>query len=244
MLSVKTNFKNFSEELKAQLFGTKCLLLISIGQEAHEGERFESTIQLINTFFSFCIILLYDSLQRHTMALNANQSPDAFHFVANQEGSAWLKRNQLYLDQLTIPHSVSRWDAWIQHAHYQKYLTQLKVVLTEDTEFGSVFDQTVTQYLERYVKRVEDKGQFNFPRARRICLNYLLEECAVLCLWPELDCRFEIYPNAHNQAMEATREKYITPHYPKLLRSLNLRFRHAKQLKPQTFRLLNEGAVI
>jgi len=240
VLSVKTSFKNLSAERKQKLNGSRCMLLVSVGQEAHECDRLKSTIALLNESFSYCVVLLYDSLQRYTMALNSSQPPETFHKIANQEGVAWLHRNQRFLDQLSMPYEVSRWDTWLAHPHFQSTLMRLREDLSLDGHFCSIFEQTVTQYLQRYTQRIDDKERFDFSRARAICLEYLLEECAVLCLWPELSCQFEVYPNAHNQAMEATREKYVTPDYPHLLRSLSLRFRHAKQLKPQEFRLLEE----
>lgn len=240
VLPVRTNFKNLSKETKSQLPTSTGLLLISVGQEAHEGDRFESTIHLINQYFSSCIVLLYDSLQRHTMALTSYKSPNEFHHTANCEGDSWLNRNQAYLDQLTIPHKISRWDIWLTHDSYKKQLSILEKSLEQDQSYGAIFNDTVTQYLDRYIKRVGADMSFDLDRARSICLQYLLEECTVLCLWLELDCEFEIYPNAHNRAMEATRAKFITPHSPHLLRSLNLRFRNAKQLAPQRFALLSK----
>ncbi|MFN7097309.1 MAG: hypothetical protein ACK4PR_07100, partial [Gammaproteobacteria bacterium] len=67
MASVQTKFKNIQPEVIPSLKKAHGLLLVSVGQEAHEDARFDSTIQLINRSFGSCSIALYDSLQRHTM---------------------------------------------------------------------------------------------------------------------------------------------------------------------------------
>ena len=96
----------------------------------------------------------------------------------------------------------------------------------------------VEGYLERYCRHIEDKESFDRDRAISLCQEYVLEECAVLCLWPKLECQFEIYPNIHNAAIEATRERFIMPYFSENLFPLTLRFRNAKQLKPQKFESL------
>ena len=97
---------------------------------------------------------------------------------------------------------------------------------------------TIKKYLERYCNRLDGLEKFDMERARKICFDYILEECTVLCLWKNLNCEFEIYPNAHNDAIEETRGRFINVQCQNNLRSLMLRFRNTKQLKPQKFNLL------
>lgn len=43
MKKVRCIFKNIDENYQAKFKSAECLLLISVGQESHEAERFEST---------------------------------------------------------------------------------------------------------------------------------------------------------------------------------------------------------
>jgi hypothetical protein len=234
---VKTVFKR-ADDYKKMFKHSQCLLLISVGQESHEGERFESTINLINDSFSSCIISLYDTLQRHTMALNSIYEPNDYYETSLKEGDLWIARNRQYLNNLTIPNKIIRWDMWLNHVNFQSQRNNLLTTINSDATYKNVFDNTVSSYLARYEKRLNETSNFNLSRAKNICFEYLLEECTILCLWPELQCQFEIYPNRHNDAIEETRSRFITSQYPNLLVAIATGFRNAKQIKPQYFQLL------
>lgn len=238
MKEVKCNFKGIADDNKCKLKDSQCLLLISVGQESHEGERFAATINLINKSFKSCIISLYDSIQRYTMALNSGQPPAYFHQASVREGELWLERNKQYYDYLSIPKQVHRWDTWINHREFTEQKNKLLSLIDTDPSYKASFDTTIDKYLERYCKNSIGTTNFDVSRAKKLCFEYVLEECAVLCVWPELNCQFEVYPSVHNDAIEATRKHFVSPHHPNLLQSLSLRFRNAKQLKPQQFTTL------
>lgn len=240
MKTIKCNFKNIIEEDKKHFEQSTCLLLISVGQESHEGDRFSATIDLVNSSFKNCYISLYDSIQRHTMALNSNQSPEYFRALAIKEGDLWLGRNFQHYNALSAPSKIFRWDSWLNHPAYQETRNKLLFMTQEDPSYKDVFDRTINKYLERYCKNLQNPSNFNRQRAEEICFEYVLEECTVLCLWIELNCPFEIYPNPHNDAIEETRRRFIYPNHPNLLRPLTIRFRNAKLLKPQRF-ILHEN---
>ncbi len=235
MKEVKCNFKNITNDDKVKFKNSDCLLLISVGQESHEGSRFSATIDLINTSFKSCIISLYDSIQRHTMALNSDKPPEFFHTISVKEGDLWLERNRRYIDNLSVPNKILRWDMWLKHLSFGDQKIKLTSLLKNDPSYKSFFDITIDKYLERYCKHLTDISNFDMDRARKLCFDYVLEECVVLCLWLELNCQFEVYPNIHNDAIEETRKRLIFPHHPDLLRALTIRFRNSKQLKPQQF---------
>lgn len=235
MKTIRCRFKNITTEDKAKIQVSTPLVLISVGQESHEGNKLRATIELLNKSIHACTISLYDSLQRYTMALNSTHNPEYFHQLATQEGDLWLKRNQPYLKELTIPYNVYRWDTWLNHDNFQEQkLTVLKAI-ESDIKYAKAFDDTIETYLNRYLKHHPDPGQFNLQRAQKICYDYIVEECVVLCLWPQLQCNYEIYPSKHNTAIEATRERFINNTKHEILSPLTLRFSHAKQPSRQTF---------
>ena len=232
---LKVGFKHAHRILADQAKTSECLLLISVGQEAHEGTLFELTIKLINASFGKCTVLLGDSIQRYTMALASNSEPESYYQAALKAGDDWLQRNSNALSKLTLPYKLVRWDDWLFHPNFANTKETIVVALEEDEQYRKAFMETVDGYLNRYKRQRSFIGHFDWRRSSRICLNYLIEECAIFCLWPELKCEFEIYPNAHNLAIEATRRKFLVPAFPDLLRSVNLRFRHANLFGPLQF---------
>ena len=94
--------------------------------------------------------------------------------------------------------------------------------------------------MKKYRERLPDPENFDLERARRLSYDFVTEECAALCLWSELQCHFEIYPIRHNDAINATRKRFVLPQHHGLLQAVTISFRNVKQIKPQRFLLQNE----
>ena len=236
---IKCRFKNITNDDLALFKKSECLLLVSVGQEAHEGERFKSTIDLINKSFQSCTISLYDSIQRYTMSLSSDHEPDFFHDMANAEGSLWLQRNQKYLDKLDISYQIKRWDEWLAHLDYAKNFYLIQRIYKSDQDYQEAFNVASKKYITRFCKQNQNELENSMIIESR-CKDYLMEECAVLSLWATLGYAFEVYPNPHNEAIEATRVKIIKQVNKFELKPITLRFTNAGQLKPQHFILLKK----
>ena len=113
----KAYFVGVDDQQKKEFKDAKCVLLISVGQQYHEGEKFNSSIKLVNKHFSFCNILVGDTLQRHTLRINhPDISVSDSYYLAKNSGEMWIERNMQYISTLTIPHKISRWDEWINYS--------------------------------------------------------------------------------------------------------------------------------
>ena len=220
---------------KAQFKKAKCLLTISVGQEVHEGDKFAATIELVNDSFGSCVMLIDDTLQRHSMALDKKEEAEFFYNASLLAGDLWLQRNKIYYQQLGILETIIRWDKWLTHPHYFLSQEKIKQLIREDAAYSQSFDATIEEFLRRYYLRLTQQEDFDWERAKRLCFNYLIEECTALCLWPELNCQFEVYPNKRNLAMHETHQKLVIPHYADLLHAIAIKFKHRKQFKPQQF---------
>jgi signal transduction histidine kinase/FixJ family two-component response regulator len=237
--NIKIAFKNVIPAQKSQFANSVCLLTISVGQESHEGEFFNLTIDLINKSFKSCIILVDDSLQRYTMALNSDKSPSYYYELAVLEGRNWLRRNKQYYNKLTIPYKILHWDQWLKHDNFKQQKNIIKESIKNDPAYKATFDKVAENFVSKSRKRTNINDIFNISRAKRLSMAYIIEECAALCLWTSLNCQFEVYPGLRNEAMSATHKKFVLPQYPDLLHPVAIRFRHADQFKPQTFNSVN-----
>ncbi|HEV2523688.1 MAG TPA: hypothetical protein VGU44_00965 [Gammaproteobacteria bacterium] len=233
MYGIKPVFK-FQTNIDKTIFEkSRCLLTISVGQEAHEGYKFGATIDLVNTAFESCILLIDDSLQRHSMALNKPEDADFFYHTSIVAGDAWLTRNKQYYQKLDCLEQIIRWDKWLKHPCYLEKQDQIKTLLSKDKDYQHSFDETIAAFLKR--NHHLRNGYFDDENARRLCLDYLTEECAALCLWPEINAHFEVYPNKRNLAMTQTHQRFVLPQFPQLLHPIAIKFKNRKQFKPQNF---------
>nr|QCC21374.1 hypothetical protein [Candidatus Endohaliclona renieramycinifaciens]QCC21406.1 hypothetical protein [Candidatus Endohaliclona renieramycinifaciens]QCC21422.1 hypothetical protein [Candidatus Endohaliclona renieramycinifaciens] len=232
---IKPVFKCKDNSYRASFKHSRCLLTISVGQEIHESDKFSVTVDLINNAFSSCIILVDDTLQRHTMALDSDEDASFFYKSSLEAGDFWLERNYQYYKNLAILEDIVRWDRWLNHPEYFKRETILKNLFQKDPSYRKAFENTIQAFLRRYRRRflTEDLPSFNTARAHRLCLDYLLEENIALSLWPELNCHFEVYPNQRNLAMSETHKRLVIPDYPTLLHAVSIKFKNRRQFKPQ-----------
>ncbi len=224
------------EQHKAQFPDSQCLLTISVGQEVHEDEKFRLSVELVNKHFKSCVICVDDSLQRHTMELtNPKLTPEEAYKLSLFEGDNWLKRNKELYEQLSIPYSIIRWDHWLSHEKYTITQEGIKKRLREDVEYEKAFDETINTFLTRVKRRAtapESEGLASV-QAYQLCFNYLLEECTALCLWPEADCDFEVYPSKRNLAMSMTHQIFLEPAIGYRLSPAPIKFINKGQLLPQ-----------
>lgn len=235
MSKIKPIFKYVSEADKMNFVHSDCLLTISVGQESHENQRFAATIDLINTTFYSCTIMLHDSLQRYTIALDKNHDADYYHEASVEAGDRWLARNGKFYKDFHKKPNIIRWDTWLNDPDFIKSKNQIITTIQSNVAYKSAFDTTIDEYLTRYCKRLKNPSSFNRERARQLCFDYLIEECAVLCLWPKTGCHFELYAGKHNAAMEKTWKHFVAPISPNLVRSIMIGFNRRPDLQPQRF---------
>ena len=220
---VKASFRENPPEERKMFPQSTCLMPISVGQAIHEGAKFEAVIKLINTSFKQCTILVDDSVQRHTIGILTDASDHELYQLAINEGSAWLERNEAAYNQLSIPFNIMRWDDWFHHIDYAKSQLRVKQQYHENEAYRNAIHDNITDFLSRFLKNHQEP--VDYTRATNLCLDYLIEECAVMCLWTKQHYDFEVYPSGRNKAMAATYAQLIKPLTPNLLKPVALRFK-------------------
>lgn len=243
MGKIKATFRNVSEQRRLQFHHSTCLLTISVGQQTHEDERFIATMKLIHSYFKDCIITLHDSLQRYTIALDQEQDETFFHDFSVSLGDRWLARNKSHCKMFDEVATIIRWDEWLANPQFEQYKNKIIHAIGNNERYRMAFQNSIEEYLKRYCSRLENVSDFNYERARKLCYAYLIEECAVLCLWPQSGCQYELYAGKHNLAMKMTRELFIKPFYENCIQSIEIGFNKRPDLKPQQF-IFEEDIVV
>ncbi|HAT7747608.1 TPA: hypothetical protein KKX05_002775 [Legionella pneumophila] len=221
----KAHFRGNPPEERKLFSSSSCLMPISVGQPVHEGEKFEATIHLVERSFQTCTILVDDSVQRHTIAiLNPDKSEDELYKMAIQEGDKWIERSQHLYNSFNIPLNVLRWDDWFNMPEFAQSYKNVKEEYQSNPLFKQAINANIDDFLERYLRNNTEITPQS-PNAISLCLDYLLEECAVMCLWVKGEYDFELYPSGRNKAMAATYDFLIKPSYPEYLKAVALRFK-------------------
>ncbi|QMT60990.1 tRNA-dependent cyclodipeptide synthase [Legionella sp. PC997] len=221
---VKASFRENPAEERKLFPQSSCLMPISVGQAIHESEKFAAVIKLINASFKQCTILVDDSVQRHTIGIMNHSDPEELYQLAVKEGDDWLKRNERAYNELTIPFEIMRWDDWYNSQNYIEHHLRVQKEYNSNASFHNAINANIDEFLTRYLSRFS-AAEVDHERAFNLCLDYLIEECSVMCLWTEKAYDFEVYPSGRNKAMAATYEYLIKPYYPNYLRPVALRFK-------------------
>ena len=227
-----------SEADKADFKNSICSLSISVGQPYHEGDKFKATLVAVNENFKECIIVICDSLYRHTMKFASNLSINELHHKANLAGDEWLERNSHAINQLDIPFKITRWDSWLANPGYNRAYENIDTLHRADTDFREALEGTARLFLKRQI------GKLNAPVTEQSIfsssIDYLKEECAGMLLWAESNYQFEIYPNQRNAAMDYVYRNVIGKFNSKLVRAISIKFKNLVPTQLPTQRLVLE----
>jgi tRNA-dependent cyclodipeptide synthase len=226
--NLEVTFRHSPPNYQKVFPNSTAILAISIGQKYHEAEKFEATIKLMNrSNFQKCVIMLGDTLQRHNLLIDDFDDEKAAHIQASKLGDEWIERNKLIYSKLQTSYEIIRWDAWLMHPLYKECREKVNELYRTDNLFKIECLKTATQFMERYQKRMQlQQKQINMERALELCLEYLLEECAIIMpLWARYSYNFLIYPSMPD-GMLATYNALVKPYYPSnILHWLSFRFK-------------------
>lgn len=211
----------FETDLPHQYQGKHALLLISVGQDYHEGGKFEATIDLVNRQgFASCTIAVADILQRHNLS---NYSYEEVYQVSSAAGEQWLERNQAAINRLATVTRILRWEACLLDPGYRPLLDRVQFEYENNRDYRTEVNGTIGLFLERLQKRDPDA---DLEEAKFRCLTYLIEECPIIMpLWASQGIDFVIYPQPMTRAMAETRRLFVAPHHPEQAHWLSLKFK-------------------
>jgi len=207
--SLKCFLLKCPEEKKEKFKYSEAALLISIGKFYHEGEKSWAMMNFIDKNFKKCNIMVNDSLQRHTIMLEecGNLSIEEAYNRSIKAGQEWVERNYKFIESLSIPYTLYYWDPWLEDKDYIQYRAKINSMWEKDLEFKKNMDITINEFLRRNKEKTEITG---LDRAYNICLEYLLEECAVIMgVWQKCNYDFILYPGKIIDIMNYTYSKLV-----------------------------------
>jgi tRNA-dependent cyclodipeptide synthase len=223
---LKATFRHNPGQYKKIYPHSSCVLLISVGQQYHEGESLKAIVDAINSSqFKFCNVVMGDFIQRYTLQILKNISANQAEAQAILDGDAWLDRNRPTINTLSMPFRIFRWQEWLMNPRFEQYYAAVKSEILTSTSFQHEFEKSIEEFLVRAQKLYPNQEIFSTEN-RRLCLEYLQEECSIIMpLWAfHYDFDFVIYPAHKLDAMEATYQKFVAPYTSKLY-WLPLRFK-------------------
>jgi hypothetical protein len=221
----KASFRGCAISDRQNFHHSNCIMPISVGQKVHEGEKFIATVHLINRYFQSCTLLIDDSIQRFTLAINEpNASMENLYKSALKTGDEWLERSKPLYELITIPYKNMRWDDYHTRPEFSTFYKSVVFLYNTDESYRNAIHENADDFVKRYSDRMENVN-IDKQHAANCCVRYLQEECSVMCLWALDGYNFEVYPSGRNKAMIATYEKIIKPSFPNVLTSVSLRFK-------------------
>lgn len=188
--------------LRYDYTGRSTILLVSVGADYHEGEKFGATVDLLNrSGFGRVTVAVADTLQRH----NLDEDPGRAYQLSRRRGDQWIARNRPLLDLLDADVDILRWDAALSDPSYPRALERVRAAYASDVGYAAAIDSTIDRFVARRGQDLADE-----ERIREGCRTYLLEEVPIIQpLWAAQGYDFVVYPQQISTAMQATREKFV-----------------------------------
>lgn len=228
--SLKASYTTCSISDRKLFPQSTCIIPISMAEtrefEERDDRRFKATFQLVSATFKYGLLLIGDTLHRHTLRISyPNDDESALYQRSKKIGDLWIERNQSVFQNSTMPYKFQRWDDYLNHPHFAKQYERVATLYETNKDYQAQIHLNAEEYLKRYTTSQFKRIDFDYQKAFQACVAYLKEECAIMCLWAEGGYSFEVYPSGRCCGMTATYEHLIEPIYPDLLKPVGLRFK-------------------
>lgn len=163
----------------------KCLFGISLsGNQNFDGGRLEACIKWISNNFKHCLVLVADSVHRHTIEISSGLKGNSARVEAFRVGREFVERQRALFEyysanclfEFMMASEVEK------QPDFELYIEQLQRLYREDRPFETTVRSFAQAYLHRGNK-VQEKQADEFSHLEHLAASYLLEECAILaCL--------------------------------------------------------------
>ena len=225
---------NVPEEDKDFLKARSCIVSISVGQEAHEDEKFRATMKMVNLRFKKCVISVSDILQRYSISAKdpLQRSPEEFYEYSKELGDEWLERNiPIIEEELKIPYEIMRWDDYVKNPKFQDRHKQVIDLFENNHEYQDVIKKTARDFLTRSF--VDLNINISPERFCKLSEDYLLEESAAFLEWVDKKYDYELYPSMIGAFIKKTFDLLMPEESKNIAHRLKIKFEKiAKEKEP------------
>lgn len=220
--SYKASLLNLTEDERDFTKSKTCVVPISVGSSAHEGEKFRATLNTVNAHFKKCTIVVSDTLQRHTIAISRddNKSADELYDLSKLLGDEWIARNEKVIkEELKIPYEIIRWDHWLESEQFAQNIIRVREAYVSNKQYKLSVDKAIDEFIDRYKKHQIDEG-----RISQNSLEYLFEESTCVLQWFDEHYDYMIYPNGKNNAVYTALKLFRPIQSKSLLHYVGIKF--------------------
>ena len=110
---MQKTYKIKAKPAASQTEATTVCLNISMDNQNQTDEKLLAMVDWVNANFKTFMVNVSDSLQRYILQSKDFSKQDAYQ-KSIEMGDLWLERNKNILDQIHIPHSIIRWNQWLE----------------------------------------------------------------------------------------------------------------------------------
>jgi tRNA-dependent cyclodipeptide synthase len=166
-------------------------LPISVGNKYFEDTKFNNLIKIVNNNFDYCNIVVADTLQRHNFALKNIIEPTKYSYNL---GTEWIERNKNHISKFNIKHNILRWEDFLTSSEYDYMQNKTYKLFSTNLNFKNAVEYDVNKYCKNYIKHNSDLLKIDEYILSEVSTTYILEECCVMQLFNNLDCKYIVYP--------------------------------------------------
>ena len=172
-----------------------CMLGISLGNASMEEDKLEASIRWISENFTYCALVVGDSIYRYTLQATKKMSPEESKPAALQTGRDFIAKYDPMIDRYRDSCNFE----WVcmsevqQHANFEEHLQVYQQLYAENDLFQTLVDESSNKYLSGAFD-MESLSAHEKAEKLNITINYFVEESAIFtCLCEENQCVL-IYP--------------------------------------------------
>ncbi|WP_053405216.1 tRNA-dependent cyclodipeptide synthase [Persicobacter sp. CCB-QB2] len=182
---------------------------ISIGNQQQRGDYLEATIAYANRNFDYCLINIADTSQRHNLMME-NREESAAYSEALSWGDQWLFDNLRYIEKLSIPYKVTRWDHWRLHPDFPEVLEGYYNLYENNSSFQELAHLDLARFTDAHLDKLNHL--LTREELERRCVNYLLEELSVWTIMGRSGKYLKAYPaKPFKTVLALSSQKYDAP---------------------------------
>lgn len=174
-------------------------LMISVGQDYHEGDKFKAVVNWINRNPSIeeVHVSVNDYLQRHNYYAQGIDTKRA-DATAMAEGTLWIARNKHALSDIQAKTHITRWNEWFGSIAYQ----EAREAVAEYGQENPGFELAICEDVSAHTARKGQRGGNILPSWTQHSMEYLQEELAVFAMQSRQLPAAEVYPGSNLNSAE------------------------------------------